>query len=165
MSVTSRNRGCRLRRSAHFVAGVAAGIGLTLLVGAFMGAGIADARKSLQPSVDTLISISETILGEPISYPTGTAKVTAAVITVPVGASTGWHSHGVPLFAYILEGELTVDYGENGVRTYRSGIGFMEAIDIAHDGRNGGDSDVRILAVYMGAEGKALSRKAGPPSQ
>lgn len=165
MSVVSGLGSCRFLRSAHFVTGVAVGIGLALFGGGLVGAEIADARQPLQPSVQTLISTSETILREPIAYPAGTAKITAAVVTLPVGASTGWHSHGVPLFGYVLEGELTVDYGENGVRTYRPGSGFMEAIDIAHDGRNGGDSSVRILVVYMGAEGKALSRKAEAPSK
>jgi quercetin dioxygenase-like cupin family protein len=63
------------------------------------------------------------------------------------------HRHGVPLFAYILDGELTVDYGAHGTRVYRSGQAFMEAMEVAHFGINHGTQMVRILAVYMGAKG------------
>jgi quercetin dioxygenase-like cupin family protein len=59
----------------------------------------------------------------------------------------------VPLFAYILEGELTVDYGEHGKRSYRAGDAFMEAMAIAHHGSNPGSQPVRLLAVYLGADG------------
>ena len=69
------------------------------------------------------------------------------------GEKTIVHKHGVPLFAFILEGELTVDYGARGKRTYRAGEAFMEAMDVAHFGSNGGSQPVRLLAVYMGADG------------
>jgi len=48
---------------------------------------------------------------------------------------------------------LTVDYGTHGTRTYRQGQAFMEAMDVAHAGINTGTQPVRILAVYMGAQG------------
>jgi quercetin dioxygenase-like cupin family protein len=59
----------------------------------------------------------------------------------------------VPLFGYILEGELTVDYGAKGRRTYRKGDGFGEAMDEAHNGRYAGREPVKILAVFIGTEG------------
>ena len=68
----------------------------------------------------------------------------AVEITLAPGQQTGWHMHPVPLFGYILEGELTVDYGTKGARTYRAGDGFMEAIDEAHNGRNTGQGPVKF---------------------
>jgi quercetin dioxygenase-like cupin family protein len=56
------------------------------------------------------------VTGEPIRYPSGAAKITAEEITLQPGQQTGWHTHPVPLFGYILEGELTVDYGAKGKR-------------------------------------------------
>ena len=101
-----------------------------------------------------LLSTGVTILGEPIRYPTtGPAHVTASIIALAPGGKTIAHKHGVPLFAYILEGELTVDYGPRGVRTYRAGDTFMEAQDVTHFGENRGTKPVRLLAVYMGAKG------------
>lgn len=59
----------------------------------------------------------------------------------------------MPLFAYILEGELTVDYGKHGTRTYKKGDSLMEAMNVAHFSVNNGAEPVRLLAVYMGAKG------------
>lgn len=101
-----------------------------------------------------LLSASTNIVGETLRYPlTGPAHVTASIVTLAPGAKTIPHKHGVPLFAYILDGELTVDYGAHGTRTYRAGQAFMEAMEVAHFGINSGTAPVRILAVYMGAQG------------
>src|SRR5262249_29370079 len=80
-----------------------------------------------------ILSTGPTVTGEPIRYPTASPHhITAVEITLAPGQQTGWHMHPVPLFAYILEGELTVDYGTKGERTYRAGEGFMEAMDERH---------------------------------
>jgi quercetin dioxygenase-like cupin family protein len=101
-----------------------------------------------------LLSTGRTIVGEALRYPdSGPAHVTASIVVLAPGAKTIVHRHGVPLFAYILEGELTVDYGAHGVRVYRAGQAFMEAMETAHFGINHGAQTVRILAVYMGAKG------------
>jgi quercetin dioxygenase-like cupin family protein len=126
------------------------------LIAVHAPAGRANAQDSA-PAKDypaaPLLSTSTTILGETIRYPkTGPAHVTAAIVTLAPGARTIMHKHGVPLFAYILDGELTVDYGMHGTRTYRQGQSFMEAMAVAHFGVNNGSQPVRLLAVYMGAK-------------
>jgi quercetin dioxygenase-like cupin family protein len=119
------------------------------IFGATTGTGLADGYPAVP-----LLSSSETVLGETIAYPTtGKAVISAMIVTLGPGERTVVHKHGVPLFAYILEGELTVDYGAHGTRTYAQGQAFMEAMDIAHFGVNNGTIPVRILAVYMGAQG------------
>lgn len=103
-----------------------------------------------------MLSTGQTILGEPIHYPTtGPAHVTASTIIIAPGASTVLHRHGVPQFAYILSGELTVTYGEKGTRTFKAGDSFMETMDTPHYGTNHGQDPVKILSVFMGAEGSA----------
>lgn len=109
--------------------------------------------KSAYPPLDVLFSSSQTVIGQPIAYPQGVPKVTAAIITVEPGKETGVHLHRVPLFAYILSGELTVDYGPDGKRTFSQGSAFLEALNSDHNGRNTGEVATRILAVFMGAEG------------
>ena len=103
--------------------------------------------------VTPLIATSQTVIGQPFAYPTGQAKVTAVIVTIPPGGETGWHEHAVPLFGYMLDGVLTVDYGDKGMRVYRPGDSLMEAMNWPHDGTNKGDVPVRILVVYLGAEG------------
>lgn len=101
-----------------------------------------------------LLSTGKTIVGETIRYPrTSEAHVTAAIFTLEPGGKSILHKHGVPLFAYILEGELTVDYGKHGARTYKKGDSLMEAMNVAHFSVNNGAEPVRLLAVYMGAKG------------
>lgn len=119
-------------------------------------AGFAFADKDKEPVVtaELLLSTSETVLGQPFAYATGAApKVTAVIATIPPGAKTGLHHHDVPLFGYMLEGELTVTYEGVGEHVYRAGDSLIEAIKTPHEGRNTGSGPVRILAVFMGAEG------------
>jgi quercetin dioxygenase-like cupin family protein len=126
-----------------------------LFVASLMTAGRAGAQDGGYPAVP-LLSTGTSIVGEMLRYPTGgAAHVTAAIVTIAPGAMTIAHKHGVPLFAYILDGELTVDYGAHGKRTYRAGQAFMEAMEVAHFGINTGAQPVRILAVYIGADGGA----------
>jgi quercetin dioxygenase-like cupin family protein len=102
---------------------------------------------------EPLLSTGTTIVGEAIHYPrSGPAHINAAIITLQPGGKTIMHKHGVPLFAYILEGELTVDYGKHGKHIYRQGQTFMEAMNVAHVGMNNGTQPVRLLGVYMGAK-------------
>ena len=114
---------------------------------------VAEEAISYKPLVTPIVAASTTILGQPFAYPSGQAKLTAVIVTLPPGTQTGWHSHEVPLFGYILDGELTVDYGDRGLRTYDEEAGFIEAIDWSHSGMNRTTEPVRILAVYAGAEG------------
>ena len=97
----------------------------------------------------------------PWQVTTGTpAHITAVEITLQPGEQTGWHMHPVPMFGYILEGELTVDYGAKGQRTYRKGDGLMEAMNEAHNGRNSGQGPLKILAVVLGSgELRVLRRR------
>ena len=124
---------------------------LLLAASLVLGSGAASADQ--YPAV-SLLSGSRTVVGEDIVYPTtGKAVVTAMIVTLAPGEKTVIHRHGVPLFAYILEGAVTVDYGAHGVKTYTQGQSFLEAMHVAHAGRNAGGIPVKILAVYMGAEG------------
>ena len=113
----------------------------------------AEEAISYKTLVTPLLETSQTIIGQPFAYPTGKAKVTAVIVTVPPGGETGWHEHAVPLFAYVLDGALSVDYGDKGTRVYKTGDSLMEAMNWPHNGTNTGNVPVRILAVYIGAEG------------
>lgn len=101
-----------------------------------------------------LLNTRSSVLGETISYPTtGPARVKANIVTIAPGAETIFHRHPAPMFAYILAGELTVDYGTFGKRVYRPGDALMEAMQAPHRGLNLGSATVSILSVHMGADG------------
>ena len=80
-------------------------------------------------------------MDQDIVYPPAKGRVTAEIVTLPRGASTVLHLHPVPMFAYILEGELAVEYEGVGERRYRKGDTFVEAIDWPHRGRNVGKKE------------------------
>ena len=126
-----------------------------LLAIAVVGALVASPRPGQgRDQVLSLLSTRQTVLGQPIVYPTEEpAKVAAAIVTMQPGEETGWHQHDVPMFGYVLEGEVTVDYGAKGTHVYRQGDALVEAIDVPHNGRNTGKGEARILSVFMGAEG------------
>jgi quercetin dioxygenase-like cupin family protein len=103
------------------------------------------------PPVQKLLASSRTIIGQNFEYPGGEPAITAAVVTMLPGHSTGWHEHDAPLFAWVLEGEITVDYGPDGQRVYAKDDAFVEAFRSAHNGINSGDGIARILAVFSGS--------------
>ncbi|WP_082528200.1 MULTISPECIES: cupin domain-containing protein [unclassified Devosia] len=106
--------------------------------------------QSYQNLLTPLVQGGSDVLGAPLAYPEGTPNVTSAIVTVPPGGETGWHEHEVPLFAYILEGELTVDYGTKGKKVYRTGEAVLEAVHWPHNGVNTGTVPMKLVAVYMG---------------
>ena len=91
--------------------------------------------------------------------------VTAAIVLIAPGKDTGWHTHEVPLFVTVLEGEVSVDYGEKGVKVFKAGDSFLEAMNWPHNATNKSDKPVRIMAVYLGAEGKTDAAPAPAPTQ
>lgn len=114
------------------------------------GTVLAQAYRSSQ---DLLVT-NKTVVGENIRYPvSGTPRVTVSVITIEPGSDTAIHRHPAPLVVYILEGEVVVDYGSQGKKTFKKGDTFVEAMDVAHRGVNQSGKPVKILSVYIGAEG------------
>ncbi|MDN3718975.1 cupin domain-containing protein [Roseibium salinum] len=75
------------------------------------------------------------------------------VVTMEPGEATEWHQHHAPLFAYVLEGEITVTYEEIGKKVYREGDGMLEALKVTHRGENTGEGRARILTVFLLGDG------------
>lgn len=123
------------------------------LIGVVLMSGAHGAQPAHAPSVETLLETSRTVLEQELTYPEGRARITAQRLRFPPGTSTPVHRHATPMFAYVLEGELVVDYGTRGERTYRRGDAIVEALAWPHRGRNAGPGTVEILVVYAGAEG------------
>lgn len=107
---------------------------------------------------EQLLDTDKTIIGEQIYYPGSTTKaeIRSMVVVMKPGEKTVVHKHGVPLYAYLLSGDLEVDYGKSGKMIYHKGDNFMEAMGQFHQGVNIGTDDVRILAVFMGGADQPL---------
>jgi quercetin dioxygenase-like cupin family protein len=131
----------------------------------FAGSAIADESPQYTKLLTPILESGQTILGQPIAYPAGKPKVTAAMVVLQPGKETGWHTHSVPIFAYVVEGEISVDYGDKGVKVYKAGDGLLDAMNWPHDGVNKSAAPVRLLVVYIGAEGVANAETTAGPKQ
>ena len=101
---------------------------------------------------------AQTVLDQLLQYPSGSqAQVSSAILTIAPGVSTGLHKHDAPMYAYILEGTLTVTYEGGIVKEFSAGSAILEAVGTPHNGENKTDKPVKILVVNMGAEGVANS--------
>ncbi|MHA1563909.1 MAG: cupin domain-containing protein [Alphaproteobacteria bacterium] len=100
-----------------------------------------------------LLDTTTTNIGQPLHYPGDAApRITSLIVTLQPGEETGRHRHPVLTYGHILSGELEINYGEQGTKTYSAGDSLIEAIDTWHNGRNSGDELLSILVVFMGAE-------------
>ena len=127
----------------------------TLLLIALIFGAVPALALDTYPPVDVLLQADSSAIGEPLEYPDGTPQITMAIVTMQPGQETGVHRHDAPLAAYVLEGEITVDYGDKGTKTYTKGDAFVEAFQSPHTGVNTGDGIARILAVFAGSDNVA----------
>ena len=97
----------------------------------------------------TLLDTTHTAVGEAIKYPKGQARIVSLLVTVPLGTETGWHTHGVPIFGYVLEGTLKVAYEGQEPKNFPQGTALVDALDIVHNGNPVGDQSVKLLVVFM----------------
>lgn len=115
-------------------------------------------RKQQGVYVTPLLKTSTTLSGQQIQYPkTNSPEITSLLVEIKPGGQTGWHKHPVPSYGYILEGTLTVKTGDGHQREFKAGDAAVEDVNICHNGKNLGNTPVKILAVFMGEQGKANS--------
>ncbi len=101
--------------------------------------------------------------GQPIQYPRGgSPEVTMLRVRIPPGKETGWHTHPVAGFAYVLSGSLTIAMRDGRRRTFTAGQGFAESVDRVHDGKNLGTTPVDLIVVFLGRKGHPFVVKAKP---
>jgi quercetin dioxygenase-like cupin family protein len=105
--------------------------------------------------VKKLYNGDQNAIGQILTYPKGDLELTSELIVVPPAKETGWHMHAVPMFGYIIAGEITVDYGNKGRHVYKEGEAIIEAVNWAHNGKNTGKKNAQIIVLYMGVKGVA----------
>ena len=93
---------------------------------------------------------NKTILDQTYAYPTGAPLINSYSVTISAGKATDIHAHSVPVLAYVISGQMEVDYGSKGKRTIRAGESYVEAINWCHQARAAGGKPVKILVSYLG---------------
>ncbi|HEV7284536.1 MAG TPA: cupin domain-containing protein [Kaistia sp.] len=140
---------------------------LTLIaLGATLAVTAAFAEESYKPSVKVkrILQTTTTTSGDPIHYPSfSDPEVQSLIVEIPAGGETGWHTHPVPAYAYILAGTIEVDSEGGAKRIFKAGDSFAEMVDHRHNGRVVGDETVRILMIVTGQKGMPFSTRAAAP--
>lgn len=109
-------------------------------------------------TVRVLKKTSVTANGQMIVFPsTDRAEVTAAMVEIAPGAETGWHKHPMPVYAYVVSGNLSVSLEDGGGLSYAPGEVIIEVVEAMHNGRNEGSEAVKLVVFYLGSEGVPLS--------
>jgi quercetin dioxygenase-like cupin family protein len=101
-----------------------------------------------------LIKTSVTRDNEPITYPAGTPEITSVIGTLEREGRTALHEHPVPVFVYVMEGEIELRSEGGEPQRYKTGEAFIEAQDRRHQAFNVADGATRLLIVFVGEEGK-----------
>ena len=108
--------------------------------------------------IKELLKTDTTSIGQKITYPKfADPAVTMLKITIPPGKSTGWHKHNIPVFAYVIKGTLTVELEDHREMKFNEESTFAEMRNTYHNGKNMEDSDLELIAIYMGGKGQKLS--------
>jgi quercetin dioxygenase-like cupin family protein len=101
-----------------------------------------------------LLKSSTTDTGQPLEFPAGPNEITAFVVELAPGGKHDRHLHPVPIFAYVLEGTLTLAVEGHGEKTYPAGTAHLEPVNTWHMDLNRGQISVKWVAVFMGQKGK-----------
>lgn len=124
-------------------------------VGAFLvGSSVFGAGYSSGVTAHILQKTSVTADGNKIVYPkTDKAEVTAMTVEIAPGAETGWHKHPVPVYGYVISGNLSVELKDGQRISYEAGEAIIEVVNTMHNGKNNGTEPVQLAVFYLGAEG------------
>lgn len=129
---------------------------LTLILLAFISLTAKSQYSGL--NIKELLRTDTTSIGQKITYPEfADPEVTMLKITIPPGKSTGWHKHNIPVFAYVVKGVLTVELEDHQIKKFKEESTFAEMRNTYHNGSNMEDTDLVLIAVYLGGKGQKLS--------
>jgi quercetin dioxygenase-like cupin family protein len=112
-----------------------------------------------------LLKTGQTRDGEPIAYPGGKPEIISVIGTIEPGGRTPLHQHPVPVYVYILEGEVELQTEGRQPHKYKTGEAYIEALNRNHQLFNKGNALAKVLVVFVGADGKPTTVAAKTPSK
>ncbi|MDR7418951.1 MAG: cupin domain-containing protein [Armatimonadota bacterium] len=121
----------------------------------FGGAAAVGAQVGM--TATTVLQATTTAIGQPIQFPQGRNQFAGVLIELAPGGEVGRHLHPFPNYVYVLEGEITIETDGHEPRTYRAGESFAESVNTWHNGINRGTRPLRVLVVFAGEDGKAVT--------
>lgn len=113
--------------------------------------------------VTPLLQTDVTWAGQPFKLPQQNSELQVMEITLMPGGETGWHTHPVSSFAYVLDGELEISLEDGRQHRAQPGQALAEVVGLKHNGRNVGQGPVRLVVFYLSEPGTTLTEKATAP--
>lgn len=112
-------------------------------------------------NIEILLQTSRAWNGDPYTgYPAGVPAFTVAKITVQPQTTIHWHQHQMPVFGYVLSGQITVEEKETGrTQLLSAGEILAETVNVTHRGFTGSE-EAQLIVFYAGAQGMPLSTRA-----
>lgn len=127
------------------------------LVSVVLPFSVAVAQDDALPSgfaAEPVLKSVTTADGDPLQWPSGKPEIVSVIGTLEPGGRTARHQHPVPVYVYVMEGELEVRTEGGEPRNYKAGEAFLESVERWHQAFNKGEGPTKILVVFLGEEGK-----------
>lgn len=120
---------------------------------------------------DLMTDVSEDSLGNPLTYPTGEAAVTSQVKVWKPGFTSPWHYHPYTGIAYVVQGELTVNFDSNtsledisaektvsSSQTFKAGDkAFLGVSNTWHYSESSGSEELIFIVSWLGEKGSPIA--------
>lgn len=126
---------------------------LVIFTGAVALGALAQTDKPAAPAVKRTV-----LLKQDTSVP-GREAVMASV-ELPPGSTEGRHTHFAEVYAFVVEGTLTLGVDGQPTKTLKPGDVFTIPAGVIHEGMNKGDATTRLTVVFLAEKGKPLTTKA-----
>lgn len=118
-------------------------------------AGVAAADSVPPVTVKTLLTTGKTDIGQPLVLPSHHPVLIVSTYDIAPGTRLARHKHPFSRYAYVLAGDLTVEFDDGKQRQYHTGDIVVEAVDTWHFGVNSGTVPVRLLVIDQVEQGQA----------
>jgi quercetin dioxygenase-like cupin family protein len=113
------------------------------------------AGNAVNVKVTPVLTTTKTATGQPLVLPTQNPQVVVTTMEIAAGAKLARHMHPFARYAYVLQGEVTVEYEGGQRQTFRTGEFIVEAIGVWHFGTNTGTVPLRLLVIDQVEAGKS----------
>jgi len=80
-----------------------------------------------------------------------------ALVELPPGAAEGRHTHNAEVFAYVLEGTISLENEGFPTATLKAGDVFYVGFGKIHQAINNGSVTAKLVAVFVAEKGKPLT--------
>jgi len=125
---------------------------LVVLAGALAVGVLAQTDKAAAPGVKRNI-----ILKQDMSIPGREAVM--ATVDFPPGSTEGKHTHPAEVYAFVIEGTITLSVEGQPTRTVKAGEVFTIPTGVVHEGSNKTDSPAKATVVFVAEKGKPLTTR------